>query len=130
MFIEFKHGEENTDDFDVDSATPFKFLVKEIGPEGQLLADASTVEALDKLGAAMVDPSTSANQEPKPAQASTIPTVYTYWAQFLDHELTARTDRETKVSTIDVSAANLTPVPRDSVERNLLNRRTPAIELD
>jgi hypothetical protein len=130
MFIDFKHGEENTDDFDVDSATPFRYLVKNIAADGQLPVGTATVEALDKLGAAMVDTESSGNQEPKPDQTSTIPTIYTYWAQFIDHELTARTDRDNAVSTIDVPAAKLTPVARDKVERELLNRRTPALELD
>lgn len=126
MFIDLKHGEENTDDFDVDSATPFKYL-RDIGPDGRLPPGQTTVEALDALGDAMVDPNPN-NSDPKPEQTSTIPTIYTYWAQFIDHELTARTDRDTEVS--NITAANLTPLDRSTVENKLLNRRTPALELD
>ena len=56
--------------------------------------------------------------------------IYTYWSQFIDHELTARTDRTSEVSDITVDVADLKPVDRTTVEKDLLNRRTPALELD
>jgi hypothetical protein len=126
MFIDFKHGEEKTEDFDDDSATPFKYL-KDIGPEGRLEPGKKTVDALDLLGNAMVE-TTPPGVPPATPVDSEIPTIYTYWAQFIDHELTARTDRDGEVS--DITAPNLTPVDRKTVEEKLLNRRTPALELD
>lgn len=132
MFIDFKHGDDGiSEDFDPDSSTPFRYLIKDVGAAGQLPVGQTTVDALDKLGDAMVDAATEDPlQEPKPDQSSKIPTIYTYWAQFIDHELTARTDRDTTVANITPDAAKLVPADRALVERALFNRRTPALELD
>jgi hypothetical protein len=151
MFLEFKHGghalpdaaadstrgsvqgrsdvvtsRQTGEDFDPDSMTPFRYLLEEVGEDDLLPAGAETVEALDSLGNAMIDP-----PGPAPAGAdSDIPPIYTYWSQFIDHELTARTDRDTAVSDITVDAPDLEPAGRRKVETGLLNRRTPALELD
>ncbi len=153
MFFEFKHGghaltqgaadeaktqphrwffrgwpppvvtpEQAGDDFDPDSMTPFRYLVETDRAEDVLPVGADTVRALDALGAAMV--------AQDPSGDSAIPPVFTYWSQFIDHELTARTDRNTSVSDITVDEAELKPAPRAEVEHDLLNRRTPALELD
>jgi hypothetical protein len=133
MLLEMKHGghtlpKSSADQRgaeEIDSMTPFRYLVDTIGEDGLLLVGEDTVNALDELGNAMVDP---VNQDQNPD--SKIPTVYTYWAQFIDHELTARTDRDANISDISLDAASLKPAKRTDVETGLLNRRTPAIELD
>jgi Animal haem peroxidase len=149
MLLEFKHGghaltksaeEEVTrpalksltisasqigEDFDEDNMTPFRYLLDEVGPHDLLPISDQTVTALDNLGNAIVDqPADQGNPD------SNIPPIFTYWSQFIDHELTARTDRTTEVSDITVDVPGLEPVDRNKVERDLLNRRTPAIELD
>src|SRR5215211_1104877 len=48
---------------------------------------AKTVEALNDLGNAMVE------QGPSPKNAP-IPPIFTYWGQFVDHDLTAATDND------------------------------------
>ena len=55
------------------------------------------------LASAMVDPIDPVNVDKNPD--SKIPPVYTYWAQFIDHELTARTDRDENVSDIRLDVA-------------------------
>jgi hypothetical protein len=40
---------------------------------------------------------------------STIPPVYTYWGQFIDHDLTANTDRDAEVS--NITKQDLAPLP-------------------
>lgn len=118
-------------DFDPDTMTPFRYLINTAGPDDLLVVGPATVAALDKLGEAIV------KQQPAPAvdnldpdADAAIPPIFTYWSQFIDHELTARTDRNEAVSDITVDAASLTPVDRAVVERDLLNRRTPALDLD
>src|SRR3954469_13200636 len=104
MLLEMKHGghtlsKSSADQrglaSEIDSMTPFRYLVDTIGEDGLLLVSEDTVKALDDLGSAMVDPADN-DQNPD----SKIPTVYTYWAQFIDHELTARTDRDESISDI------------------------------
>jgi hypothetical protein len=149
MFLEFKHGGhalsktaaqesgiaaikpniippgKTGEDFDEDNMTPFRYLVDTAGSDDLLQVGDDTVKALDALGVAMVD---QPNNENNPD--SKLPPIFTYWSQFIDHELTARTDRTTETSDITVDVPALKPVQRDTVERDLLNRRTPAIELD
>jgi hypothetical protein len=113
------------EDFDPDAMTPFRYLFDIAGQDDLLPVGPKTVAALDALGAAMID------QPPaSPGNDASIPPIYTYWSQFIDHELTARTDRDEKVSDITVDDAKLQPADRKKVEKDLLNRRTPAIELD
>lgn len=82
----------------------------------------STTEALDALGAAMIE------QTPPPSGASLIPPVMTYLGQFIDHDITANTDREAGLSMID--AIDVVPARRDSVLTGLGNLREGALNLD
>jgi Animal haem peroxidase len=81
------------------------------------------VRALDKLGDAMVE-------QDQPAQGldSPIPAVYTYWGQFIDHDLTANTDRDSALS--DITRPKVKPLLPDRVRMNLRNLRQPALNLD
>ncbi|MCB0004808.1 MAG: hypothetical protein KDE04_00080 [Anaerolineales bacterium] len=58
-----------------------------------------------------------------------IPPIYTYWGQFIDHELTARTDRDESLS-IQQDADCLLPTSRAEVVGLLQNGRTPDFDLD
>ena len=109
------------EDFDPNSMTPFRFLSDEDRDEDKLREGAATVEALDELGVAMVDQPLDQQNPDWP-----IPPIFTYWGQFLDHELTARTDRDTRSATSRLTANSLKPAKRADVEKNLFNRRTPA----
>jgi hypothetical protein len=151
MFFEFKHGghaltqapdrkadqpgradmaapQQVGEEIDPDAMTPFRYLLDKVEQGDLLEVSTRTVAALDKLGAALIQPPPDDRQDDNPD--STVPPVFTYWSQFIDHELTARTDRNTAVSDITVDDANLKPASRTDVERDLLNRRTPALELD
>ncbi|WP_433559706.1 peroxidase family protein [Pseudonocardia xinjiangensis] len=81
----------------------------------------TTVDALNALGDAMVD------HENSPVADSTIPPVYTYWGQFVDHDITANTDRDTS---IDITGDPLVPIAPREVLRRLENLRSPALNLD
>ncbi|WP_061935073.1 heme peroxidase family protein [Aureimonas sp. AU22] len=78
---------------------------------------------LDALAEAMVE----ADGDPD-AQNSDIPPIFTYFGQFIDHDITANTDRDGAISIIE--GAQLAPLPRSTVTSGLLNLRNGALELD
>jgi heme peroxidase len=108
--------------------TPFDYLFLKLkdDPQSHLPADdpAKVVADLKALGTAMIDdpPGTLEGN-------SIIPPVYTYWGQFIDHDLTANTDRDPKVLS-DITKPDLEPIPPDEVTKNLKNLRRPAPDLD
>lgn len=112
-------------DIAVDEAADFGYLFPPSGdPAHYLPEDPQTVDALDTLGDEMI----AAEADPEPgSEDSTLPPILTYWGQFLDHELTARTDRESSIS--DIGTAH-PPALADKVEANLKNARTPRFDLD
>ena len=107
--------------------TPFDYLFQDLenDPASHLPIDdpAKVVADLKALGAAMVDapPVT-------PEGNSIVPPVYTYWGQFIDHDMTANTDRDSKVS--DVTTPDLVPLTPGFVTANLKNLRRPTLDLD
>ncbi|MEV6492063.1 hypothetical protein AB0M20_26110, partial [Actinoplanes sp. NPDC051633] len=114
-------GENSTTDFDY-------LFHKLVGDQEAHLPAATaaevnlTVHALNDLGDLMID------QEPPAADTSSpIPPVYTYWGQFIDHDLTAATDGDGVISIRDVP---LPPLDADEVRRLLKNARNPALNLD
>jgi hypothetical protein len=90
---------------------------------------AAVVAGLKALGDAMVEAALAPGEDPLQATGnSIIPAVYTYWGQFIDHDLTANTDRKSEVS--DVTSADLTPLDPAFVVENLKNLRQPTVNLD
>lgn len=87
-------------------------------PRPEIAAD------LDRLGDAMID--TAGPDEDN----SGVPAFFTYLGQFVDHDITAGTDRETGFSQIDVSAADLAQHAKRKVAAGLVNLRTGAPDLD
>jgi len=89
--------------------------------------------ALDRLGEAMVEPA-----GPDPARDSTVPAVYTYWGQFIDHDITLNTngrDSTGDPGSGDVVLGDIVDepfrvVPPDLVVSSLHNGRHPALNLD
>ena len=81
-----------------------------------------TVKALNALGKAMIE-----QEPPADLKNSPIPPIYTYWGQFVDHDLTAATDNDTVIGIRDVP---LPPLDPDEVRAKLKNARTPALNLD
>lgn len=59
---------------------------------------------------------------------STIPPVFTYMGQFIDHDITANTDREDGISVIDVKQVE--QLPRKTVAGKLANLRFATLNLD
>jgi hypothetical protein len=115
------------DDVAVDEVADFGFLFPPSDDPGDYVA-ADALAELDQLGTLMVPAGTDPSADPTPESppGTALPAVMTYWGQFLDHELTARTDRETAMSRID----DPTPLPAPEVEAKLKNARSPRFDLD
>jgi heme peroxidase len=109
------------------ATTPFDYLFSKLAdefPHHHLPKDNPevVVAALTSLGEAMVE------QDPAGAGGnSPIPPIYTYWGQFVDHDLTANTDRDTDLS---ITARPLQPLNPDDVTEKLRNLRNPSLNLD
>jgi hypothetical protein len=111
--------------------TPFDYLLPQLkdDPAAHLSGDPAKITAdLKALGQAVIDnaPATAPGGAPK--VNSTIPAVYTYWGQFIDHDMTANTDRDS--STSDITQTPLVPVAPGTVAEKLRNLRRPTFDLD
>ncbi|MBY5633902.1 heme peroxidase [Rhizobium leguminosarum] len=120
-------GRPATGDVAVDEEADFGYFVPPLdAPENYLPNTAETLGELDELGEMMIDVVATPTSE-DPTEDSTLPPVFTYWGQFLDHELTARTDREGAISSM-VNAHP--PVASSTVESQFRNARSPRFDLD
>jgi len=111
--------------------TPFDYLLPELKdkPDSHLPGEPTqVVAALNALGTAMVDDGPTRPGDPAAPLNSSVPAIYTYWGQFLDHDLTANTDRDSETS--DITRADLEPVDPDVVTEKLRNLRRPTLDLD
>ena len=112
-------------DIAVDEQADFGYFVPPLdAPENYLPASPVTVDELDTLGNHMID---AAAVPEDPGTDSTMPPVLTYWGQFLDHELTARTDRESEITNIKNPHP---PAASSTVESKFRNARSPRFDLD
>lgn len=84
--------------------------------------DKDMAARLDALADAMSD------TPQDPDNDGAIPPVFTYLGQFIDHDITAGTDREIGDSRID--AETVEPLSRDEVMSDLMNLRTGQLDLD
>jgi hypothetical protein len=114
--------------------TPFGYLFSELVagfPSGYLPPEdpETVVPALKALGAAMIDgdPGDGADVN------STIRPIYTYWGQFIDHDITANTDRDDVLAITrgDMGGSQkFVPLRPEDVIEKLTNLRQPALNLD
>jgi hypothetical protein len=112
-------------DIAVDEQGDFGYFVPPLdAAENYLPASPATVSDLDALGNLTID---AAADPEDPAPDSTIPPVLTYWGQFLDHELTARTDRESAITSVKDPHP---PAMFSTVESKFRNARSPRFDLD
>jgi hypothetical protein len=82
------------------------------------------------LGTAMADPGVQGGVDPFD---SDIPAGFTYLGQFIDHDITARTDRElfeSRIAELDGTPRATKPVDPDHVVAGLTNGRRPHLDLD
>ena len=121
--------QESTDEAAHVGTTSFDYLFPDLAkkfPDSHLPTDdvPKVVQALLALGSAIVE---TPEEVRAPELNSPIPPVYTYWGQFVDHDLTAATDRDL---VINITDENLPPVPPDDVVEKLQNLRIPTLNLD
>lgn len=123
------HGGDVTDPAEILFETEFDYLFPRLvrEPSNLVAQTRKTVDALSTLGDAMADPGDA--DTPMDELNSTIPAVMTYLGQFMDHDLTARTDRDND-GFPSVSDPDLVPVSPDFVTTNLKNGRRPVFDLD
>lgn len=114
------------------TAADYDYLFPELEnkQEAHLPADnpARVVAALSLLGDAMVEDPPAADDPSLLHGNSIIPPIYTYWGQFIDHDLTATKERNPDVS--DITRADLRPLDPDLVRHELQNQRLPFLNLD
>ncbi|WP_170323867.1 peroxidase family protein [Cryptosporangium phraense] len=117
---------------DLENTTTFGYLFPNLVKDADKhlpVDDPPTVVAnLTALGEAMADVNPAFGEFGE-SNDSTIPAVYTYLGQFVDHDLTAATDRDNPdVGT--VTDDNLHPADPDLIVQKLHNARFPALNLD
>jgi nucleoid-associated protein YgaU len=100
----------------------FDFLFPELqdDPAKLLPRSATTVKRLKELGRTMVDPGAATGD-------GTVPAIYTYFGQFVDHDITFETS---SFQTADLLAPGLAPLPVARIRDELKNVRTASLELD
>jgi Animal haem peroxidase len=77
-------------------------------------------ELLDQLAETMMTDAGDNN--------SSIPAIFTYIGQFIDHDITANTDRDTEIS--EIGGDTIEPTPRPEVRKKLGNLRDGSLALD
>lgn len=127
-FKEFTHGGVlNVAEILFHTSFDYMFPLQAANPACTLPPGAATQGALLSLGTAM------ATDPGQPAEDSTIPAVFTYLGQFIDHNITAQTDREigvSRIATPDGNDMDLTPIPSSDVVTKLVNGRRPKLDLN
>jgi nucleoid-associated protein YgaU len=104
----------------------FDFLFPSLqDDEANLLpSGANTPEQLKNLGSSMVD--TDAETEDSP-----IPAAYTYFGQFVDHDITLEIQQGFGSATMaQLLDPAMTPLNVETIRNALLNHRTPTLDLD
>jgi len=112
---------------EISFTTPFDYLFPTLArdPDALIRNDSDTVDALIALGQAMIEPVSATND----IFDSRTPAIFTYLGQFIDHDLTARTDRDGDVTRLE-PPHDVAPIAPDTVVTTLRNGRRPQLDLD
>jgi nucleoid-associated protein YgaU len=105
-------------------AFDFLFPALQADPDNLLPEDPGTFAKLVNLGRTMHDRGRAAPDDPGDGN---IPAAYTYFSQFVDHDLTLEAS-SAKVE--DLVSATLTPMPIPQIRSTLKNLRTATLDLD
>ncbi len=108
--------------------TPFNYLFPQLArdPDSLVMDNNKTADLMVELGEAMTEFQLGADAG---AFDGTAPAVFTYLGQFIDHDLTARTDRATETSDVEDPSFVKRRHP-DCIITELLNGRRPHFDLD
>ena len=105
------------------STQDFGFLFPELqeNPDNLLPVGQATRNNLVELGRVMID------DDPASGEDADIPAAYTYFGQFVDHDITLDV---VSAELTELTAPDLTPLPLDQIETSIQNARTATLELD
>jgi nucleoid-associated protein YgaU len=121
------HGEiGSSDPSDDEGFERFGLLFPELQKDSANLLPESpaTVVALKKLAETMIDFDTVGNDSP-------IPAAYTYFGQFVDHDITMETmSGPATEGAGGILAPDVTPIPLDDIANVLRNKRSAVLDLD
>ena len=129
MFKRASHAEGIVSEQEILFSTSFNYLFPEAARSRPCLLPQTqtTLDGLRDLGAKMADTGPSgSSSDPLDSQ---IPAAFTYLGQFIDHDLTARTDREGPVTSIG-NGEPIVPIDPDLVVCTLRNGRRSQFDLD
>jgi len=111
----------------IDVATDFDYMFPDLANDTDSKLPSNdtetTINNLKALAEALIDSPPDAS-----LKDSTIPTIYTYWGQFIDHDVTANTDRTAGDS--DITKDKFLPLSPNDVTSKLKNLRRPQLDLD
>ncbi len=112
--------------------TPFGYMFYHLCKEENCLLPKSkeTITNLLELGSLMAEPDDS---DENTIFDSEIDAIFTYLGQFIDHDVTARTDRDTDMFRIADDRGNvgdIYPIDPDKIIQCLKNGRRPQLDLD
>ena len=129
MFTKITHADGIESDVEILFSTPFGYFFPEAARSAACLLprDEATVAALETLGTLVADPGTISM--PDPGLNSSIPAIFTYFGQFIDHDITARTDRDGSLTAIGMRNPVM-PLDPDTVVQTLRNGRRPQLDMD
>ncbi|GAA6619043.1 peroxidase family protein [Scytonema sp. NUACC26] len=119
----------------IDVETDFDYLFPELAKDPNSLLPATNtkdiIAKLKALGDAMIDSTDFSGPLPPQAPISSkIPPIFTYLGQFIDHDITANTDRTAKNLKTDITNEDFKPLPPSTVIEQLKNLRRPTFDLD
>ncbi|WP_433824913.1 LysM peptidoglycan-binding domain-containing protein [Actinoplanes sp. CA-015351] len=104
---------------------PFDLLFPDLqdDPENLVEETPQTPGRLSELGTAMADPDVRGEDSP-------IPAVYTYFGQFVDHDITLEIQEPGSGTMDQLLDTAMKPLPLHEVRKALRNRRTATLDLD
>ncbi len=108
------------------NAVAFDYLSPDSAQRIPTSDPATVITALDALGAAMV---VDERNDPNNGDADFSP-IYTFWGQFIDHDITLNADRNPVDSPFDITTEAFAPVAPQQVSQRLANLRSQALNLD
>ncbi len=129
MFRKVSHLDGLIEEDEILFSTPFDYFFPEAARSKRCLlpTSESALEALRLLAEEMGDPGEPGT--PETQFDSGTPAIFTYFGQFIDHDITARTDRDGNVTSIGKGELVL-PLEPDHVVHMLRNGRRPTLDLD
>ncbi|TPG43536.1 hypothetical protein EAH79_07225 [Sphingomonas koreensis] len=128
MFERISHIDGIISEQEILFSTKFDYMFPDVAHSRLCLLPSSTdtVAALKALGQAIGTPGDTLAA---PGD-SAIPAIFTYFGQFIDHDITARTDRDDIALTFLGQAEPIAPLDPDIVVAKLHNGRRPQLDLD